>query len=362
MKMKHMILSISAISSVFAYAFPNVGKIAFRVVTIDERTTQPCENVLVKAVFTDNPTRWGGDSVERVEKQTTNEKGICRFTGTSNHGSASFVVKAMDGYYATPTVRYAETNEMSSVIPISYKCEPYDCVYTTILQRVEHPIPLYVQRAILDGGRNSVGGFDGTNSVLRFDFVVGDWLPPEGKGEYADMTVTTEYKLRDIVKDGKYRIQVFYDFLSRIEFSGPGNGLVEKSTSGQNCGIRIRTASEDGYVPSKAIRFGRRRKITSTVGVYPQYYEDSDSDMNYCFRIRSRYDEAGTLVEAYYGKIYGDFRFKGTDKGGFTGMNFLYYLNPTPNDRNLEWDMKNNLCDKPLRMDYEPIGVRYREP
>ena len=59
---------------------------------------------------------------------------------------------------------------MSSVIPISYKCEPYDCVYTTILQRVEHPIPLYVQRTILDGGRNSVGGFDGTcEKPLRLD-------------------------------------------------------------------------------------------------------------------------------------------------------------------------------------------------
>ena len=26
---------------------------------------------------------------------------------------------------------------------------------------------------------------------------------------------------------------------------------------------------------------------------------------------------------------------------------FLYYLNPAPNDRNLEWDMKNNLCPNP---------------
>jgi len=26
---------------------------------------------------------------------------------------------------------------------------------------------------------------------------------------------------------------------------------------------------------------------------------------------------------------------------------FLYYLNSTQPDRNLEWDMKNNLCPKP---------------
>lgn len=38
-------------------------------------------------------------------------------------------------------------------------------------------------------------------------------------------------------------------------------------------------------------------------------------------------------------KIYGDFNIKDVE-----GVEFLYYLNPTPNDRNLEWDMKNNLC------------------
>lgn len=362
MKMKHMILSIIVITSLLAHAFPNVGKIAFRVVTMDERTTNPCENVLVKAVFTDSPTRWGGDSVERVETQTTNAKGICRFIGTSNHGSASYVVEAIDGYYATPTVRYAATNEMSSVIPISYKCEPYDCVYTTILQRVEHPIPLYVHHAILDGRRECVGGFDGTNSVLRFDFVVGDWLPPEGKGEHADMTVTTELKIGEVLQIWRSHKTTFYDFISSIEFSGEGNGLVEKSIAGLNCGIRIRTAPEAGYAHSKVMRFGRRRKNTTSVGIYPEYYTDSDDDRCYIFRIRSRYDEDGNLVEAYYGKIYGDFRFKGTDESGFNGMHFLYYLNPTPNDRNLEWDMKNNLCEKPLRLDYEPINVRYREP
>lgn len=355
MKMTFMLLLIPMI------ACASFNKAYLTVYVVDPENNTPLGGANVIANFVDDIgwRAWTEPPNPDIAKGVTDFEGLCRLEGRTNCGKSScWIDKAPTGYYEPAygeNVKYANRSLLGT-------WQPDDIVVTLAVQRVEHPIPLYVQRAILDGGRNSVGGFDGTNSVLRFDFVVGDWLPPEGKGEYADMTVTTEYKLRDIVKDGKYRIQVFYDFLSRIEFSGPGNGLVEKSTSGQNCGIRIRTASEDGYVPSKAIRFGRRRKITSTVGVYPQYYEDSDSDMNYCFRIRSRYDEAGTLVEAYYGKIYGDFRFKGTDKGGFTGMNFLYYLNPTPNDRNLEWDMKNNLCDKPLRMDYEPIGVRYREP
>ena len=43
-----------------------------------------------------------------------------------------------------------------------------------------------------------------------------------------------------------------------------------------------------------------------------------------------------------YGKIYGDF-----DVETLCGVSFIYYLNPTPNDRNLEWDMKINLCPTP---------------
>ena len=31
----------------------------------------------------------------------------------------------------------------------------------------------------------------------------------------------------------------------------------------------------------------------------------------------------------------------------FDGFEMAYYLNPTPLDRNLEWDMKTNLCPDP---------------
>jgi hypothetical protein len=51
----------------------------------------------------------------------------------------------------------------------------------------------------------------------------------------------------------------------------------------------------------------------------------------YFFRIRTVVDSAGQIVSANYGKIYGDF------------MNFTYYVNPTPNDRNIEFDPKQNL-------------------
>jgi hypothetical protein len=47
--------------------------------------------------------------------------------------------------------------------------------------------------------------------------------------------------------------------------------------------------------------------------------------------VRTVLDEQGNVKSALYGKIYGDF------------MHFSYYLNPTPNSRNVEFDPKRNL-------------------
>lgn len=50
-------------------------------------------------------------------------------------------------------------------------------------------------------------------------------------------------------------------------------------------------------------------------------------------RVRTKVNDRGDIVSAHYGKIYGDF------------MQFKYYLNPTINDRNVEFDPKQNLIE-----------------
>ena len=84
------------------------------------------------------------------------------------------------------------------------------------------------------------------------------------------------------------------------------------------------------------------KRIERTGNWECQYFDDTDENRCYTFRIRSRYDERGNLAEARYGKIYGDFKFEGHLDRGIISVRFLYYLNPTPLDRNLEWDRKNN--------------------
>ena len=46
-------------------------------------------------------------------------------------------------------------------------------------------IPLFVKNVGDHINRSRVGNWNGTNMVFRYDFVKGDYLPPDGKGEIA---------------------------------------------------------------------------------------------------------------------------------------------------------------------------------
>ena len=70
-------------------------------------------------------------------------------------------------------------------------------------------------------------------------------------------------------------------------------------------------------------------------------------------RIRTELDDEGNIKNAHYGKIYGDFRLC-ESREKVVDIDFLYYLNPTPNDRNLEWDRKHNLCPAARDIDLLP--------
>ena len=184
---------------------------------------------------------------------------------------------------------------------------------------------------------------EGANAVLQYDLVAGDWLPPVGHGKIADLIMEAHSNFVEHVKGGIVDFDCYERSLS-VVFPGNGNGIapiVAKPTDG----IKVRQAPASGYVPAVMKRFGRKRSVRGVV-ISPKFYSDEDPNRCYAFRIRSRYDEKGNLVEAYYGKIYGDFNFS---KVWYYGERqfFLYYLNPRSLDRNLEWDMKTNLYPNP---------------
>ena len=110
----------------------------------------------------------------------------------------------------------------------------------------------------------------------------------------------------------------------------------------------IRTVPVDGYKSDYLVTKGKDKNV--------KYFSSSNPDRNFAFRIRTKKDKNGKIVSAYYGKIYGDIVIKkpyGVEEL-VAAPSFMYYLNPTPLDRNLEWDMKTNLCPNPGSISKEP--------
>ena len=107
--------------------------------------------------------------------------------------------------------------------------------------------------------------------------------------------------------------------------------------------LKIRTAPENGYKPDYL-----SYKIITTNDVFMSW----EADPNLCFRIRTKFDANGNVVEANYGKIYGglgfnhSFSYEKIKEPRVERMRFLYYVNTTSLDRNLEFDCDRNLKPK----------------
>ena len=130
-----------------------------------------------------------------------------------------------------------------------------------------------------------------------------------------------------------------------VEFVGEGNGVVQVADSPQS-DLRYRTAPTDGYVQTY--------KCAREDGLRMENIRSWGDDKTLCFRIRTKKNEKGEIVEAYYGKIYGDISFDFTDDVEIGSPRFLYYLNPNSMDTNLEYDGRHNLRPGARRSDYKP--------
>ena len=314
---------------------------------IDEITHAPIPSIKVSASFSnDNGWKaWTESAPIYHDTQETDVNGFCTLKGKTNIGRAGCGVdKQGEKYYGAGGRGFHFTKKNLFGV-----WQPDNLVATIRLQRVEHPIPLCVKRVELRDYARGIGGFDGTNSVLRFDLMKGDWLPPYGKGEVADMAISSRIK---ITGTGKFR-KPYPEFgWSKMDFYMMKNECSLQSTDGiaevmsdPKAGIKIRDASKE-IIGCSVLRVSGVSQMFERNGKdwYTQNFNDLNPDRCYTFRIRTRRNDKGELVEAYYGKIYGDFEFEGDDKKGLIGVKFLYYLNPKSLDRNLEWDMKTNLC------------------
>ena len=318
----------------------------FGVFVVDDKTGKALKNVSVMGVFDVNNGWFAvkGSDGPNLDRAVTDVNGRCRLRGRTNCGNIGcWVEKPPSGFYPCPQGwgrRFSEKNLLGI-------WQPDNLVATIRLQRVERPIPLFVKRvAKVTRGVFTADIFPKGEDTLRYDLLMGDWLPPVGTGRVADVTFTRHPRedLGEGVNGADVRGPSYRDSMT-VRFPGEGNGLVELHPP-PSYRLRIRTAPEDGYRSEYLCWRGTNRKLE----------DDSNYDENrcFCFRIRTRRDDRGRIVGAYYGKIYGDITFAYQFRPEFVPVASVcmsYYLNPTPLDRNLEWDRKTNLG--PDRVDYD---------
>jgi hypothetical protein len=122
-----------------------------------------------------------------------------------------------------------------------------------------------------------------------------------------------------------------YDCALTVTFPNKGDGIaIAPSESVTGSAFRTsRTAAENGYEPELDLHYSNTNQPQGVFG--------------YFIRVHTELNPDGTIKSALYGKIPGNFRFYAGTKVPRAGMGFDYYLNPTPNDRNVEFNPTKNL-------------------
>ena len=183
--------------------------------------------------------------------------------------------------------------------------------FTLVLTKIIKPIPMYAKSVNL--------GMPVFDKPAGFDLEIGDWVGPYGKGINADIIFTAHLDKR-AWNDSDYKLVV--------SFPNKGDGIQEFTVPDTERSSGLRSPYEaplDGYQP-QWVQTRSRKLGQPETGNY-----DLNGNRNFFFRVRTKIDDRGNIVSAHYGKIYGDF------------MEFKYYLNPTINNRNVEFDPKQNL-------------------
>ena len=316
---------------------------AYDLVVVDADTNLPIKGVNVVGWFSNSNgwKAWTESAPEYEDKKITDENGLCHLAGETNNGRTGVNIHyPPNGYYPNSfCVRHQFTQK--PLLPLMH-WRPTDLVITAKLQRVGHTVPLFVKRMGRKLGSDAIAA---NGESFAYDLVKGDFMPPFGDGNIADIAfscLSPEYIGEGKNSRGKeaprYKNAVVVTFQGDAE-----NGILESPAPDAQAYCWIRSAPEGGY--------HREVSFSEATSSDLQRREGLDSKKCYCFRIRTERDEGGKIKSSIYGKLYGDpiFILEGNDrwKQKIGGISFLYYLNPTPNDRNLEWDRKNNFCDKP---------------
>ncbi len=298
---------------------------SFIVRTVDEEG-RPVSNAVVEIGFNQG---YGPGMIHEFEKlsATTDTNGLCTLAGKCDGTLGGNVHKS--GYYRSLLNNISITNStLSHWLPI-------DKEYKVILRPILNPIPMYAKRTNL---RIPVSG-----DSLGYDLEKGDWLLPYGNGSTADFLFRVQCVWSG--EESPYG-EKYYDATVDLTFSNEDDGIIEFADSqpaSEGSIFRLpRFAPEVGYASHWSLQ-----QFMNAEGSH--YQTDSQREpLNYFIRVRTKKDETGKIIAANYGKIRKPLQLVVTPENTWVSM--AYYFNPTPNDRNMEFDPKQNLFT-----DLEPL-------
>ena len=220
---------------------------------------------------------------------------------------------------------------------------PWGPVVGVMIKKVGKPIPMRVWLGSLHNKSHKAPKVD---EEIGFDLYEKDWVEPHGLGKHADMLV--KFSTKFVNKDD-------YSTTCSIRFANPDDGLIPitELLNPESLLKYPREAPMDGYaLKSLLIKSGASGKGGRSSAV-------NKEPMGYLLRFRCVKDqETGKIISAHYGKItrpqervanVNPFEVYSRDRVdrklvSAPRFRFNYYLNPTPNDRNLEYDQRTNLA------------------
>lgn len=267
----------------------------------DALTQVPVSNANVTLAISHPPKEFFGS--RWVEGKKVEERNGCvfPFSYPLNQDLKCWVTVYKKGYYDTS---YGLSNKRATTDSVDL---------TLSLKPVQQPISLI---AFNWGGEDVKLVYKEGKDVKQYDCLKADWLPPYGEGLKADM----EFSLQRYNKNGKT-----YAWFS-IRFINPYDGF-EEVTEYYADSMRIREA------PAMKNLQNQLDFIEELHDGFPTHFPPLK---NYAFRVRTQQTPSGELLSAYYGKLYNAFTFNYVKD--YWACDFEYYLNPTPNNRNLEYN------------------------
>jgi hypothetical protein len=301
------LLAIAAGTNVVVKQFEPL-KAKLTVKALDE-SGQPFPNVDVQIGF-ENPMTRRNVNVEGK----TDADGLFIAEGACDGSMGGSIQK--NGYYRSG-FPFKITGEKDG------KWLPWNPICKTTLRPIGKPVALYAKTVQLE--------IPALNKPCGFDLIASDWVAPYGKGKEQDFVFMLNQDYRGIQN---------YDLKGELTFEQPTDGIQETFIPeiGKYSEFKWeRLAPENGYQMKFALQ-----NTWSPQGKLTKSFKSSDDWQGYFFRVRA-VEQDGKIVRAQYGKMLRGIAVYPSRKSGNPKIVFTYYLNPTPNDRNLEWDTKKNL-------------------